>query len=283
LGRRTAYAVASEQGPEVGKRTILNSEALAQLFYRNAANFVRLAPGVTGQSQGTYTSDNQTSISINGGGGFRAANEWVLDVMPDTIPLSAVPSSWCLRWTRLREMKVNATMLDASLGHMTGGAVVTVTKAGTNKVHGTLYGFGRWKGLNANSWSNDLNHVPRPDVNYYQTGYFLGGPVVIPHLYDRRNRPFFASAYERDNDVRDLSETTRVPTAAETHGDLNPFPNGITQPVGTASGTLTQMGSSISFVNPNRVVPYSQQWQFSVQQGLPKGRICRWPMSECLA
>jgi hypothetical protein len=168
-------------------------------------------------------------------------------------------------------MKVNATMLDASLGRTTGGAVVTVTKAGTNKVHGTLYGFGRWKGLNANSWSNDLNHVPRPDVNYYQTGYFLGGPVVIPHLYDRRNRPFFASAYERDNDVRDLSETTRVPTAAETHGDLNPFPNGITQPVGTASGTLTQMGSSISFVNPNRVVPYSQQWQFSVQQGLTKG------------
>jgi hypothetical protein len=73
-------------GPEVGKRTILNSEALAQLFYRNAANFVRLAPGVTGQSQGTYTSDNQTAISINGGGGFRAANEWVLDVMPDTVP-----------------------------------------------------------------------------------------------------------------------------------------------------------------------------------------------------
>jgi hypothetical protein len=51
----------------------------------------------------------------------------------------------------------------------------------------------------------------------------------------------------------------------------NPFPNGITQPVGTANGTLTQTGSSISFVNPNRVVPYSQQWQFSVQQGLPKG------------
>jgi hypothetical protein len=34
---------------------------------------------------------------------------------------------------------------------------------------------------------------------------------------------------------------------------------------------VTQTGSSLSFVNPHRVVPYTQQWQFSVQQGLPKG------------
>lgn len=51
----------------------------------------------------------------------------------------------------------------------------------------------------------------------------------------------------------------------------NPFPNGITQPVGSKNGALTQTGSSISFVNQNRVVPYTQQWQLSVQQALGKG------------
>ncbi|MES2390193.1 MAG: TonB-dependent receptor [Acidobacteriota bacterium] len=233
---------------------------VAASIYRNAANFVRLAPGVTGQAEGTYTSDNQTAISVNGGGGIQGGNEWVLDGMPDTVPLSTgsivvVPSV-----DSVDQMKVNATMLDASLGHTTGGAVVTVTKAGTNKFHGTIYGFGRWKGLNANSWSNDRNHVARPDVNYYQTGYFLGGPVRIPFLYNGKDRLFFASAYERDHDVRDLSETTRVPTAAETAGDF--------------SKTLSQSGTALTLYNPYSTTltgtgTFSARKQFQSSGGVP--------------
>ena len=237
---------------------------VAASIYRNAANFVRLAPGVTGQAEGTYTSDNQTAISINGGGGIQGGNEWVLDGMPDTVPLSTgsivvVPSV-----DSVDQMKVNATMLDASLGHTTGGAVVTATKAGTNQLHGTIYGFGRWKGLNANSWSNDGNHVARPDVNYYQTGYFLGGPVRIPFLYNGKDRMFFASAYERDHDVRDLSETTRVPTAAETKGDF--------------SGTLSQSGAPLALYNPYATTltgtgTFSTRKQFQCSAGVPLAPI----------
>jgi len=233
---------------------------VASSIYRNAANFVRLAPGVTGQSQGTYTSDNQTAISINGGGGVQGGNTWILDGMPDTVPLSTgsvvvVPSV-----DSVDQMKVNATMLDASLGRTTGGAVVMATKEGTNKFHGTLYGFGRWKGLNANSWSNDRNHVARPDVNYYQTGYFLGGPIIIPHLYNGKDRFFFASAYERDNDVRDLSETTRVPSAAEVNGDF--------------SATLSQSGVPLTLYNPYATTlkssgAFSSRKQFQCVGGVP--------------
>lgn len=233
---------------------------VASSIYRNSANFVRLAPGVTGQSQGTYTSDNQTAISINGGGGVQGGNAWILDGMPNTVPLSTgsivvVPSV-----DSMDQMKVNSTMLDASLGRTTGGAVVAATKAGTNKLHGTLYGFGRWKGLNANSWSNNRNHVARPDVNYYQTGYFLGGPVVIPHLYDGKNRLFFASSYERDNDVRDLSQTTRVPSAAEVNGDF--------------SATFSQSGALLTLYNPyattlNSSGAFSSRKQFQCIGGVP--------------
>jgi len=268
VGETTATVEVSSQAPLMETTNpdlsqLIPTEVVTEVassIYRNAANFVRLAPGVTGQSQGTYTSDNQTAISINGGGGVQGGNEWVLDGMPDTVPLSTgsivvVPSV-----DSVDEMKVNATMLDASLGRTTGGAVVTATKAGTNKVHGTLYGFGRWKGLNANSWANDRNHVARPDVNYYQTGYFLGGPVVIPHIYDGRNRLFFASAYEKDNDVRDLSETTRVPTAAEAHGDF--------------SSTLSQSGTPLVLYNPYSTTlsgtgTFSSRKQFQCNNSVP--------------
>ncbi len=237
---------------------------VASSIYRNAANFVRLAPGVTGQSQGTYTSDNQTAISINGGGGIQGGNAWVLDGMPDTVPLSTGSVVYVPSVDSVDEMKVNATMLDASLGRTTGGAVVMETRAGTNKFHGVLYGFGRWKGLNANTWANDRSHTPRPDVNYYQTGYFIGGPVVLPHLYHGQDRLFFASAFEGDHDVRDLSETTRVPTAAEAKGDF--------------SATRSQSGTPLILYNPysttlNSSGTFSSRKQFQCINGVPAAPV----------
>ncbi len=48
----------------------------------------------------------------------------------------------------------------------------------------------------------------------------------------------------------------------------NPFRNGIiVPPVGTA-GLNAQIGTSLTFVNPGRVSPYNQQWQFSAQREL---------------
>ena len=49
----------------------------------------------------------------------------------------------------------------------------------------------------------------------------------------------------------------------------NPFPNGYVQPTGKSLGTLTDLGSTVTFVNPNRVLPYVQQWQFSIQKQFP--------------
>jgi hypothetical protein len=115
-------------------------------IYRNAANLVRLASGVTGQSQGTYTSDNQTAISVNGGG-VQGGNEWILDGVPDTVPLSTGSVVVVPPVDSVEEMKVNSTMLDASFGHTTGGAISIVTKSGTSQVHGAAYAFGRWKGV----------------------------------------------------------------------------------------------------------------------------------------
>ena len=105
-------------------------------IFRNAANFVRLAPGVTGQSQGTYTSDNQTAVSINGGGGVQGGNEWVLDGVPDTVPLSTGSVVVVPAVDAIEEMKVHTTMFDAAYGHSTGGAVTIVTKSGTNALRG---------------------------------------------------------------------------------------------------------------------------------------------------
>jgi hypothetical protein len=52
----------------------------------------------------------------------------------------------------------------------------------------------------------------------------------------------------------------------------NPFPNGITEPVGNAQGVQTFLGQSITFFDPNPKSPRSQRWQVGVQREL-RGRF----------
>lgn len=49
----------------------------------------------------------------------------------------------------------------------------------------------------------------------------------------------------------------------------NPFPAGLVRPTGSSLGFLTDLGSVVTFVQPERVLPYVQQWQFGVQRQLP--------------
>jgi hypothetical protein len=46
----------------------------------------------------------------------------------------------------------------------------------------------------------------------------------------------------------------------------NPFPNGYVEPTGKTLGKLTDLGSTVTYVDPGRVLPYVQQWQLSVQK-----------------
>jgi hypothetical protein len=209
---------------------------VAVSIYRNAMNFARLAPGVTGQPAGTYTSDNQQQISISGGGATQGSNEVILDGVPDTVPLSSGSVVYVPSVDAVEEVKVNTTMFDASYGHSNGGAVTIVTRGGTNQIHGSAYLFKRWAALNANSWSNDRFGVPKPGLNYHQWGYFFSGPVYIPKVYNGKNRTFFSTNLERDADVRDLSEQARVPTALERQGDF--------------SQTFSKSGTPITIYNP---------------------------------
>ncbi|MCC6585430.1 MAG: carboxypeptidase regulatory-like domain-containing protein [Bryobacterales bacterium] len=49
----------------------------------------------------------------------------------------------------------------------------------------------------------------------------------------------------------------------------NPFPSGIIQPVGAGRGLATNIGTSISYIDPNARAPRSRQFSFEVQRELP--------------
>jgi hypothetical protein len=85
----------------------------------------------------------------------------------------------------IAEFKVYRNQFDAQYGKATTAVVAVVTKAGTNRMSGSGYYFGRDKALNArNAFARDV-----PPFAQTRLGYSLGGPL-------EQNRTHFFTAYE---------------------------------------------------------------------------------------
>jgi hypothetical protein len=112
----------------------------------------------------------------------------------------------------------------AEFGEAAGGIFNYTSKSGTNRLHGTAFGYIENEDLNA---GQAFNYTPsgqkyNPVQRQLDFGGSFGGPVVIPHLYNGRNKTFFFFAYEEYHNAQTLNQgTITVPTAAYRKGDLS--------------------------------------------------------------
>ncbi len=121
----------------------------------------------------------------------------------------------------IQELKLE-TAYDASVGHTSGTHINMIIKSGTNQFHGTAYLFYRNPVLNANSFFGNSSKQARADFGYQRPGASLSGPVVIPKLYNGKDRTFFTYAYEFMNDkTQGYPVVGTVPTADERNGDFS--------------------------------------------------------------
>jgi hypothetical protein len=71
-----------------------------------------------------------------------------------------------------------------------------VTRSGTNASTGSAYEYFRDTPLNSNSYFNKLRGQPKNAINWNQFGIRQGGPIVIPGVYDGKNKAFYFVNYE---------------------------------------------------------------------------------------
>lgn len=71
-----------------------------------------------------------------------------------------------------------------------------VTRSGTNTLSGSGYYYYRNDALNSNTWFNNRANLAKGDLLQHQPGVRIGGPIVIPGLFNGRNRAFFFVNYE---------------------------------------------------------------------------------------
>jgi hypothetical protein len=133
----------------------------------------------------------------------------------------------------VQEFKINTAAYDATQGHATGAMVNVNLKSGTNQPHGTGYLFDsrlRARPWFLNRFLYDPNTGPiterkikeaTPGWLHQRWGYTITGPVVVPRLYDGRNRTFFAYGYEGVRVRRETTFTGTVPTPDEKRGDFS--------------------------------------------------------------
>jgi hypothetical protein len=114
------------------------------------------------------------------------------------------------------EFKVQSHNDDAQYGQVNGGIVNIATKSGTNALHGTAWEFVRNGDFDAASY-----FAKQSQLTQNQFGVSGGGPVVLPHLYNGRNRTFFHASYEGFRKRAPSSALYITPTQAQLAGDFS--------------------------------------------------------------
>ena len=128
------------------------------------------------------------------------------------------------------EIQVQTGSTSAEYGSYLGVHINVVTKSGTNTPHGSLFDFFQDDALDARGYFEN-RALPKNPRKRNQFGAQIDGPVVIPRLYDGRNKTFFMGAYEGVRGEALTSPFASVPTALMRQGNFSEITTPIRNPL----------------------------------------------------
>jgi hypothetical protein len=160
---------------------------------RDFSTLAALVPGATAGNTAVNknfdpTHRNVPAIAINGQNG---RNLYMTVDGGDNTDLFMGGQTIALSLEAVQEFEVITHDPKAEYGRGVGGVVNVVTKSGTNKFHGSAFGFFRTDTLQSIDPISEANGKPKPPFGAQQMGGTLGGPIL-------KDRLFFFYSYERD-------------------------------------------------------------------------------------
>ena len=151
----------------------------------------------------------------------------------------------------LQEFSVQQNAYSAEF-HGAGATFNVTTKSGGNAFHGSMFEFMR----NDKFDSKNFFAVNKEKLERNQFGGTLGGPVMIPGMYDGRNKTFFFASYEGHRRQQGVVDVSNVPSAAQRRGDfrgLAPIFDPLT--TATVAGVNTRTQFADNTIPQNRISP----------------------------
>jgi hypothetical protein len=225
------------------------------LATRNWGSLAQLSAGVStappGQPTGDSGSTESAYFSVDGGNVWQ--NDFRLNGINDNIEVyggnytgtnaAIVPPP-----DAVEEFKVQNGDFNAEFGHSTGGVINAAIKSGTNQLHGDLWEYVRNDVFNANYFFNGGHPVPEYRQNLF--GGTVGGPVVIPHVYNGRDKTFFFFDYQGGRYVTPVPATSTVPTSAMVTSKFTNLQDLITYNSGTGTDALGRVFPHGTILDP---------------------------------
>ena len=157
--------------------------AEAPLSGRNVWSLAGTTPGVLGGNN-----------SFTGAGQRALQNSLTLDGINAAANFTTQTSMRPIA-DAVTEVNVQTGSTSAEYGSYLGVHVNIVTKSGTNNLHGSVFEFFQDSALDSRGYFED-RATPANPRRYDQFGFQTDGPVILPKLYDGRNKTFFMMAYE---------------------------------------------------------------------------------------
>jgi Carboxypeptidase regulatory-like domain/TonB-dependent Receptor Plug Domain len=116
----------------------------------------------------------------------------------------------------LQEFRVMTSNYSAQFGAASGGTISMAVRSGTRDFHAAAWEFNRNDVFDATDFFANRSGTGKPKLRYNAYGFNVGGPVFIPHLYnkDRQKTFFFYNMEWRKLIQGSQLNVTAIPTAA---------------------------------------------------------------------
>jgi hypothetical protein len=276
--------------------SLIPAEAIDRvpLISRNVYDLVQLSAGVNAVNGSPNSSDSMESIqnisvgrpgvdvsadTINGS--IVGSVYYMLDGSPIGIAennAAAIIPAMNIPEDGVEEVRVETQNTPASYQSGAAGVISLVSKTGTNRLHGDVFGIFRPNVLSANDYFNKYSELSLgqpntpPEFHRYQEGGAIGGPI-------KKNKLFFFGDYEDTQEMQfEGLKTYSVPTSAERTGDfsnfLNNVANGAPAPIVIYDPTQPDQPDGTRTPFPGNIIPNPNPIGLLFLSNMPK---CNYP------
>jgi Carboxypeptidase regulatory-like domain/TonB dependent receptor len=194
------------------------------LNVRDFSKLLLLAAGTMTDTNGA--ANFTTQFAVNGQRGVTTV--FSMDGFDTTDPEMGGATFSNFNVDAIQEVQSNSGVMSADIGHGAAAYTNVVTKAGVNQMHGAVFEFLRNAALDARNYFDYIDPTGRQRIPPFirnEFGFANGGPVVLPGIYDGRDRSFYFGEYQGFRQVLGTTQVIPVPTAAERQGiDTTTYP-----------------------------------------------------------
>ena len=184
-------ALVQTQATSVSTTIGINQVSNLPLVSRNALDFIVFLPGVNtpgGNRDSTVNGLPQSTINITIDGMNIQDN-----YLKTTDGFFARMSP---RLDAIEEVTVTSAAQGADAAGQGAIQIRFVTRSGGNTFSGSAYHYFRADELNTKDWFTKRDGLPKTELLQNQPGFRVGGPIVIPGVYDGHGKAFYFVNYE---------------------------------------------------------------------------------------